>query len=269
MHVQQHHFQMGSALEDATSNPWQPRSKAGRLLVCISSAGFVAMWQSLAPQGPPVQVLPAFAGVTWIIFFATTGLIVVLVAVVFSCWVGAHRRRQPFEWVVTSDCSSEFVIGGRMRNTVEKLGDYRTPGWVIPVNGTIEMTTGNLYSWSLVFEQVSRDRPQMQFGIQGVRFEHPWRLITTTKCSRSTDEHDEWIPRPGGERLIKEHDTVHLELDLRFIPGQLRMAINDEPFELVFDDIPVGRPIMPAVMLGGNGSRVRVQATRRSSGRAA
>ncbi|CAE8615976.1 unnamed protein product [Polarella glacialis] len=127
------------------------------------------------------------------------------------------------------------------------------------------MKSGRVYRWALVIEQVNRERPEIQFGIQGTNFEHPWRLVTTTRCSRSRDADERWTRRPGGDRQIQEHDVVHLELDFRESQGELRMAINTEPFEIVFREIPTARPVMPTVMLGGHGSRVRVQATSRFS----
>merc|ERR1719379_3144615 len=147
------------------------------------------------------------------------------------------------------------------------MEDYRSKGWVIPVHGKILMSRGHVYRWALVVEQLNLERSELQFGIQGLNFAHPWRLITTTRCSRSRDEEEVWHPRPGGDKRIQKHDVVHLELDLAVSPnrplGDLRMAINDEPFELVFDDIPVDNVILPAVMLGGHGSRVRVEASLR------
>mmetsp|Transcript_13999 Transcript_13999/g.30332 ORF Transcript_13999/g.30332 Transcript_13999/m.30332 type:complete len:189 (+) Transcript_13999:1-567(+) len=163
------------------------------------------------------------------------------------------------------ECASEFFIGGRWRETVEKCGDYSRVDMVLPVNGQVEWKAGSIFRWALVIERVNRERPEIQFGIQGVGFEYPWRLITSTRSSRSRDEDEHWTRRPKGDRMIKEYDVIHLELDLRRSEGSLFMAVNGEPFELVFDDIPTAKPVMPSVMLGGHGSRVRVQASSRSA----
>eukprot|EP00930_Biecheleria_cincta_P103551 TRINITY_DN95559_c0_g1_i1.p1 TRINITY_DN95559_c0_g1~~TRINITY_DN95559_c0_g1_i1.p1 ORF type:complete len:282 (+),score=27.06 TRINITY_DN95559_c0_g1_i1:25-846(+) len=194
------------------------------------------------------------------------GLVLALLAAAWLCRRLALRRsRPPFQWIVlTDECKHEFVVGGRWRDTVEKRGDYGHVGLVIPVNGRIEVRSGNVYRWALVIEQVNRERPEIQFGIQGTNFELPWRLVTSTRCSRSRDDEEQWTRRPGGDRMLQAWDVVHLELNLRQTPGVLAMAINEESFEVVFSDIPTSCPIMPAVMLGGHGSRVRVQATRRS-----
>jgi len=165
---------------------------------------------------------------------------------------------------MVGEVADEFLIGGRWRDSVEKRGDFGRVDLVIPVNGDIELRPGSVHRWALVVEHVNRERPEIQFGIQGTNFEYPWRLVTTTRCSRSRDEETCWTRRPQGDRMIQEHDVVHLELDLTQSPGILAMAINYEPFEVVFRDIPSERPLMPAVMLGGHGSRIRVQATCRS-----
>lgn len=182
-----------------------------------------------------------------------------------SCTRRPENRRPPFEWKVSEDFTSEFVIGGRWRETVEKHGDFGRPDMVLPANGRIEMKQGRIYRWALVIEQVNREREEVQFGIQGVNFDFPWRLVTATRCSRACDHEERWLPRPLGDRAIQEHQVVHLELDFRHDHGSLMMAVDDEPFELVFADIPTAKPVMPAVMLGGDASRVRVQATSRSS----
>lgn len=178
-----------------------------------------------------------------------------------------QRARRPlFEWaVLNEECQHEFMITGTRRNTVEKSRDYNIHGWVIPVNGTCYFTAGHVYRWSLVIEQVNRERPEIQFGIQGMNFDFPWRLVTTTRCSRTRDHEENWVSRPGGDQRIEVNDVVHLELDFSRDPGVFRMALNSSPFEVVFDDIPTDKSVMPAVMLGGHGSRVRVQASSRKS----
>lgn len=196
-------------------------------------------------------------------FAASASLVLAVVALLCR---GGGTQRPPFEWAVMhEECAAEFTLGGKWHETVEKVGDYKMPGWVIPVNGRIEMSAGSVYRWALDMEQMNRERPEIQFGIQGSDFEHPWRLITTTRCSRSRDEEDAWTPRPGGDLRIQERDIVHIELDFTGSLGVLSMSVNDGPFEIVYDEIPTDRPVMPAVMLGGNSSRVRVQATKRSA----
>lgn len=193
--------------------------------------------------------------------------VVVFAVVAFLVNLLRQRARRPlFEWeVLNEECQHEFMISGPRRDTVEKSCDYNMHGWVIPVNGTRCFTAGRLYRWSFVLEQVNKERPEIQFGIQGMNFEYPWRLVTTTRCSRSRDDEEQWLSRPEGDQRIEENDVIHLELDFSREPGVLRMALNSLPFETVFDDIPTGKPVMPALMLGGHGSRVRVQAASRRS----
>lgn len=194
------------------------------------------------------------------------GVAVVLVVAIAVVIASTSRRLPPFGWTVLhEECLSEFTIDGPRRSRVEKREDYKMLGWVIPVNGTLELHPGQVHRWALVMEKMNKDRPEIQFGFQGVGFEHPWRLITTTRCSRSKDEEEQWESRPGGDRRIDEGDKVHLELDLSKSPGVLSMAINDSPFEVVFADIPIQKAVLPAVMLGGHGACVRVEATRRAS----
>lgn len=174
-------------------------------------------------------------------------------------------QRPPFQWVVhQAEAHAELSIGGRWRDVVEKRGVYEVAGWVIPVNGKIRMHAGHVYHWALAIEQMSRDQPEIQFGIQGLGFARPWRLVTTTRLSRSSDE-EPWLPRPAGDRRLRERDVVHIELDLTSEHGALLLAVNGGPFERFFDDIPTASPLMPVVMLGGRGSRVRVEASARRS----
>lgn len=192
---------------------------------------------------------------------AALAALVVTAALVQAVRACRTRAARPlFEWWVVheEENADEFYIGGQWRDTVEKRGDYKMAGWVIPVNGRINMSAGSVYRWILQVERMNRDRPEVQFGFQGAKFEHPWRLVTTTRCSRSRDE-EPWTARPEGNRQIQENDLVHLELDMRRDPGRFWMAVNEEPFELVFDDVPTSRGVMPAVMLGGHGCTVRVR----------
>ncbi|CAK0853974.1 unnamed protein product [Prorocentrum cordatum] len=206
-------------------------------------------------DGPPSGAAPG----------AAAALGAALAAVLLCRWQRNRAQRPPFAWAVLSeDLVSQFIIGGPWKDVVEKSGDYERRDLVIPVNSKVEMRPGGVYRWALVIEHLSREMPEIQFGIQGCGFEKPWRLITTTRCSRACDE-ETWQRRAEGDRAILEHDVVHLELDLTSRPGVLSMAVNDEPFEVVFADIVTDKPIMPAVMLAGDGGRVRVQATQRRS----
>lgn len=187
-------------------------------------------------------------------------LVAAVLAVLACLWARSRRsRRPPFSWVVMAEeYDEEFRITGKFGEVVEKCQNYGEHGWVIPINGTLSMLAGKVYRWALVIDAKCQERPQIQFGIQGREFLFPWRLVTTSRCSRSRDDDEEWQERPNGDRLIEERDVIHLELDLSSTPGRFLMAVNDEPFELLFSDIPTEVPIMPVVMLGGHGSRMRV-----------
>lgn len=62
--------------------------------------------------------------------------------------------------------------------------------------------------------------------------------------------------------LIDEGDVVHIQCDMRRIPGKnasfgtFGFAVNDEEFEVVFHDIPLDTPLMPVVSMGGDGASV-------------
>jgi len=172
------------------------------------------------------------------------------------------RRRPPFAWQPSPDYEKEFQISGESGEIVTKLNDFEDKGWVIPVGGTLRLARGGVYRWTMCIERKCPHRPQLQIGIHGVGHRRPWRLLTTSRCSRARDD-DPWHDRPGGDRMIDEGDFVHLEVDLRglHLPfGTMSMAINAEPPELVFDDIPLNTstPIMPVVSTGGDQSRVRL-----------
>jgi len=56
---------------------------------------------------------------------------------------------------------------------------------------------------------------------------------------------------------------VHVEVDLRglHLPfGTMALAVNDEPSEVVFDDIPLSSSstLVPVVSMGGDQARVRL-----------
>merc|ERR1712232_738710 len=118
------------------------------------------------------------------------------------------------------------------------------------------------YRWTLKIEHKCPSRPQLQIGIHGLNHCQPWRLVTTSRCSWSRDD-EPWQDRPGGDRLIDEGDYVHMEVDLRANSsdksGTLALAVNDEPYEQYFDDIPLNAhfPLIPVISMGGDQSRVR------------
>mmetsp|Transcript_43265 Transcript_43265/g.78750 ORF Transcript_43265/g.78750 Transcript_43265/m.78750 type:complete len:428 (+) Transcript_43265:102-1385(+) len=176
-----------------------------------------------------------------------------------------HRRQPPFFWQPSPEYAEEFEVAGDSGEVVTKVRDFEDQGWVIPVGGALRMQRGGMYRWTLQIERKCPSRPQLQLGIHGVNHSQPWRLITTSRCSWSRDD-EPWQDRPAGDRLIDEGDYVHMEVDLRGVHskyGSLAIAINDEPFEQFFDDIPLGTPypLMPVVSMGGDQSRVRLCAS--------
>lgn len=173
-----------------------------------------------------------------------------------------QRNTPPFHWVPSSDYVHEFEVTGDGGEIVTKIRDFEDQGWVIPVGGSLKMLKGGIYRWTLKIEKKCPYRPQLQFGIHGLNHNQPWRLVTTSRCSRSKDD-DPWQDRPGGDRLIDEGDVIHIEVDLRGLKnpyGTFAMAVNNENFETVFEDIPLytNAPIIPVVSMGGDQSRVRL-----------
>eukprot|EP00397_Hematodinium_sp_SG-2012_P020257 GEMP01020861.1.p1 GENE.GEMP01020861.1~~GEMP01020861.1.p1 ORF type:complete len:508 (-),score=128.82 GEMP01020861.1:1020-2543(-) len=170
-----------------------------------------------------------------------------------------------FYWVPSSDYFSEFEVSGRHTETVTKIRDFEDQGWVIPVSGSLRMQRGGLYRWSILVVKKCQHRPQMQFGVHGLNHEKPWRLVTTSRCSRSRDD-DPWQDRPDGDKLIDEGDVIHIVVDMRSTGdtcGTFGFSVNDEPFEKVFDDLPLtnlntgeAMQLMPVVSMGGDGSSV-------------
>lgn len=172
------------------------------------------------------------------------------------------RRRLPFAWQPSAEYEREFRVSGEQCEIVTKLGDFREKDWVIPVGGTLRMMKGGLYRWTLCIETKAAHRPQIQLGVHGEGHRRPWRLLTTSRCSRARDD-DKWLDRPGGDRALKEGDLLHVEVDLRglHLPfGTMTFAVNKEAPELIFDDIPLntGAPIIPVASMGGDQSRIRV-----------
>lgn len=175
-----------------------------------------------------------------------------------------HSRRPPFAWQPSPDFGDEFQVSGAYSEIVTKVGDFKEKDWVIPAGGTLQLTRGGAYRWTLCIEQTSRTRPQMQLGVHGAGHRRPWRLLSTARCSRARDD-EAWIDRPGGDRALGDGDLVHFEVDLRglHLPfGTFSVAVNGEPPEIVFDDLPLSStrstPLIPVVSMGGDQSRVRL-----------
>jgi len=180
--------------------------------------------------------------------------------------LGPERPRisglPPFFWQPSGEYAGEFDISGEHGEIVTKTRDFEDQGWVIPVGGAWRMSRGGLYRWTVQIERKCPSRPQLQLGIHGVNHSQPWRLVTTSRCSWSRDD-EPWQDRLNGDRLIDEGDFVHLEVDLRGLrtrSGTFSLAINDEPFEQFFGDIPLNTAcqLMPVVSMGGDQSRVRL-----------
>ncbi|CAJ1355919.1 unnamed protein product [Effrenium voratum] len=108
----------------------------------------------------------------------------------------APRQQPPFAWKAASEFEREFEISGADHDVATKLGDFKDPQWVVPVGGTLRLLKGGIYRWSLRLERICHHRPQMQIGVHGANHRRPWRLMTTTRCSRAKDE-DPWQERPG------------------------------------------------------------------------
>ncbi|EER13208.1 Ubiquitin fusion degradation protein, putative, partial [Perkinsus marinus ATCC 50983] len=91
-------------------------------------------------------------------------------------------------------------------------------------------------SWSLEIVSKCPHRPQVQFGVHGEGHGKPWRLITTSRSSLSSDD-EPWQDRPAGDRLIREGDLINIMVDLRGIngnPGALLYSVNDGPYEVTY-----------------------------------
>merc|ERR1719277_530891 len=172
------------------------------------------------------------------------------------------QAKPPFFWQPSQEYAGEFEISGENREVVTKVHDFEDQGWVIPAGGAWRLMRGGIYRWTLLIERKCPSRPQLQLGIHGMNHSQPWRLVTTSRCSWSRDD-EPWQDRPGGDRLIDEGNYVHVEVDLRGLHtknGTFALAINDEPFEQIFDDIPLNTPypLIPVVSMGGDQSRVRL-----------
>lgn len=172
------------------------------------------------------------------------------------------QGKPPFSWQPSQDYAGEFDVSGEFGEVVTKVKDFEDQGWVIPVGGSWRMMRGGVYRWTIRIERKCPSRPQLQLGIHGSNHSQPWRLVTTSRCSWSRDD-EPWQDRPNGDRLIDEGSYVHVEVDMRGVrstSGTFSLAINDEPFEQFFDDIPLSSPypLIPVVSMGGDQSRVRL-----------
>jgi len=178
--------------------------------------------------------------------------------------IAAGSATPPFFWEPSTDYESEFQVSGEFGEAVTKVRDFEDRGWVIPVAGSLRMSRGGVYRWSLHITRKCQHRPQMQFGIHGESHEKPWRLVTTSRCSRSRDD-DPWQDRPAGDRLIDEGDFVHVVVDLRGWPerkfGSFKYAVNDGAFETAFEDLPLDQIMMPVVSMGGDSCCVQLCAS--------
>lgn len=172
------------------------------------------------------------------------------------------QGKPPFFWQPSQEYAGEFEVSGDYGEVVTKMGDFEDQGWVIPVGGAWRLLRGGVYRWTLRVERKCPSRPQLQLGVHGMNHSQPWRLVTTSRCSWSRDD-EPWQDRVGGDRLIDEGSYVHVEVDLRGLQtryGSMALAINDEPYERFFEDIPLGTPypLIPVVSMGGDRSRVRL-----------
>jgi len=167
----------------------------------------------------------------------------------------------PFYWVQDIESLGEFEVSGSTGEVITKMGDYEDEASSLPIAGTMRMVKGGLYCWTLQIVRQSPHRPQLQFGIQGAHHARPWRLVSSGRCSRSRDD-GPWLSRPGGDLWLGEGDYIHCEADFRclIVPlGTFSVAVNDGPYETMFEDIPLSEgPLYPVVSMGGGGSCCRL-----------
>mmetsp|Transcript_48729 Transcript_48729/g.109415 ORF Transcript_48729/g.109415 Transcript_48729/m.109415 type:complete len:297 (+) Transcript_48729:133-1023(+) len=168
---------------------------------------------------------------------------------------------QPFYWVQDIESLGEFEVSGSSGEIITKMGDYEDEASSLPIAGTMRMVKGGLYCWTLQIVRQNPRRPQLQFGVQGAQHARPWRLVSSGRCSRSRDE-GPWLSRPGGDLWLGEGDYIHCEADFRclVVPlGTFSVAVNDGPYETMFEDIPLSEgPLYPVVSMGGGGSCCRL-----------
>lgn len=178
----------------------------------------------------------------------------------------AERRPKglpPFYWVPAVDRISEFEVSGSCGELVTKTGHYQDSG-ALQIASTMRMAAGGLYLWTLQIVQQCAERPEVHFGVQGTDYARPWRFVSALRCARSRDD-GPWLSRPGGDLPIAVGDFIHCEADLRGLKstlGLFSMAVNDGPYEVVFEDLPLReRALQPVVAIGGNGTVIRVCGT--------
>eukprot|EP00434_Breviolum_minutum_P032809 symbB.v1.2.029016.t1/scaffold3125.1/size63008/3 len=132
----------------------------------------------------------------------------------------APRQQPPFAWKVASEFEREFEISGMEHDVATKIGDFQDPHWVVPVGGTLRLLKGGIYRWTLRLEHICAHRPQMQIGVHGANHRRPWRLMTTTRCSRAKDE-DPWQERLGRFQFLFSF----------FLKRRLPLAAMDRPLD--------------------------------------
>mmetsp|Transcript_73633 Transcript_73633/g.204680 ORF Transcript_73633/g.204680 Transcript_73633/m.204680 type:complete len:415 (+) Transcript_73633:99-1343(+) len=167
----------------------------------------------------------------------------------------------PFYWALTVETIGEFEVSGACGEVVAKINDFEDSSSALPVAGTLRMSKGGLYHWTLQIVRQCTHRPQIQFGLHGANHARPWRLVSTGRCSRSRDD-GPWLARPSGDMAIVEGDYVHCEADLRGVSGPLgsfSFSVNAGQMETVFEDIPLSEgPLQPVVLMGGAGTTCRL-----------
>eukprot|EP00439_Symbiodinium_sp_Y106_P049546 s218_g6.t1 len=126
------------------------------------------------------------------------------------------RQRPPFSWQAARDFQREFDVSGEENEIVTKVGDFKESHWAVPIAGTLKLFKGCIYRWTLRLEHICSTRPEMQIGVHAKDHRRPWRLMTTTRCSRARDE-DPWQERPGLCRNLQRFDLPFLQT-FRFRP---------------------------------------------------
>ncbi|CAK0798671.1 unnamed protein product, partial [Prorocentrum cordatum] len=99
----------------------------------------------------------------------------------------------PFYWVPTVDTVGEFEVGGACGEVVSKHGDYGDHDSAPPIAGTLRMSRGGLYLWTLQIVRQCPHRPQLQFGIHGANHSRPWRR--PTRSQQRSSAHRTGYPR--------------------------------------------------------------------------
>ncbi|CAK0798673.1 unnamed protein product, partial [Prorocentrum cordatum] len=184
----------------------------------------------------------------------------------------------PFYWVPTVDTVGEFEVGGACGEVVSKHGDYGDHDSAPPIAGTLRMSRGGLYLWTLQIVRQCPHRPQLQFGIHGANHSRPWRfvrifeqvclcsfgfasrLVSTGRCSRSRDD-GPWLARPGGDLIIPRGGLRALRggpARPGRQPGQFRVRRQRRPLRNRLRGHPAHAPLHPVVAMGGGGTCCRL-----------